>query len=550
MSITTVSFEQSDPKSMEAAIQTLKAAKLKYYYGLALAEDEQLLRSVAVAGIAGPGYFWMIGDTGLNGKEFDADDPIVKALYGIGSLRWIPMSPETWKQISWDFNSIPNCRKSSFRQWSRSMLDPNEFFTNVEFFDAVTNIEFDGASGKVRLDPKTQTRDVNSVRYALMNMLTDSQGSVGDKLLFQSKSQPTTISVAATIRFCKSHHSSMPTTPQFRPINCLLEVDQSLIGQGIRTSGLVLCGLTILNAVGWMCFTILPQIQIHPRLTTSLSVHALRWRDRDGNLHHSMGLQEPVSTEALNVACLSSGCCRLDLPVDPLRWVRGDLASYDTYGRVTKTAGSCACESQTNQIIFYVFFFLLNASALVIANWQSYLSRNYETEFNESANIAFSMLLLTEAAVLGLPVLFLVKKDAGSFFLVRTILIVITSVGVLLPIFLPKVSLRNKLKFDSKRSLRSGSSRLDDSSAGFDSSAGMLSISRRRDDKSTKVPAMVVQTLESKRSDSANSLRVAEVFESGGNANVDDSEEFTEVRKVRVRRVSFIVENPPVLSSS
>ncbi|KAI2509785.1 hypothetical protein MHU86_4638 [Fragilaria crotonensis] len=280
-----------------------------------------------------------------------------------------------------------------------------------------------------------------------------------------------------------------------------------------------------------------------------------------------MGLQEPVSTEALDVACmsqlwlLSAGFttifsalfCKLwrlnkllasakrfkrvqievkDVlypfaillvlnftllavwtAVDPLRWVRGDLASYDTYGRVTKTAGSCACESQTNQTIFYVFFFLLNASALVIANWQSYLGRNYETEFNESANIAFSMLLLTEAAVLGLPVLFLVKNEAGSFFLVRTILIVITSVGVLLPIFLPKVSLRNKLKFDSKRSLKSGSSRLDGSSAELDASSGFLSIFRRRDADLTKVAAKVVQTLESQRSDSANSLRVAEVFE-------------------------------------
>ena len=235
--------------------------------------------------------------------------------------------------------------------------------------------------------------------------------------------------------------------------------------------------------------------------------------------------------------------------VDPLRWVRGDKASYDTYGRVTKTVGSCACESQTNQTIFYVFFFLLNASALVIANWQSYQGRNYETEFNESANIAFSMLLLTEAAVLGLPVLFLVKEEPGAFFLVRTILIVITSIGVLLPIFLPKVSLRNKLKFDSKRSLRSGSSRLDGSSSAFDLSAGILFIPNSRDAGPTPKSAKVVQTLESQRSDSASSLRVEEVFESSSKA-MDDSDGFPGVRKVRVRRVSFHAENAPAWPSS
>ena len=90
MRVTTVSFEQSDPKSMNAAIQDLERANLTYFYGLALAEDEQLLRAVAKAGMAGPGYFWMIGDTGLNGKDFDADDPIVKALYGIGFLTMDP----------------------------------------------------------------------------------------------------------------------------------------------------------------------------------------------------------------------------------------------------------------------------------------------------------------------------------------------------------------------------------------------------------------------------------------------------------------------------
>ncbi|KAI2509784.1 phosphatidylinositol phospholipase C [Fragilaria crotonensis] len=241
MSITTVSFEQSDPKSMEAAIQTLKAAKLKYYYGLALGEDEQLLRSVAVAGIAGPGYFWMIGDTGLNGKEFDADDPIVKALYGIG---YLTMDPDVTGNMEKSFmgfqfdlelqeefiSAVKNLDRKTFSDFNLTENAPeyswwvtlsydaiiasglaacsiqNEFFTNVEFFDAVTKVNFDGASGKVRLDPKTQTRDVNSVRYAVMNMLTVSEGSVGDKLLFQSR-------VATYYDLSRSDNAALQVTP-------------------------------------------------------------------------------------------------------------------------------------------------------------------------------------------------------------------------------------------------------------------------------------------------------------------------------------------------
>ncbi|KAI2509762.1 G-protein coupled GABA receptor [Fragilaria crotonensis] len=552
MSITTVSFEPSDPKSMEAAIQTLKAANLKYFYGLALGEDEQLLRSVAEAGITGPGYFWMMNDTGLDGKEFDADDPIVEALNGIG---YKTMDPDVTGNMETNFmgfqfdselqeefiSAMKNLDRKTFSDFNLTENVPEyswwvtlsydaiiasglaacsiqkEIFTNIEFFEAVTNVEFDGASGKVRLDPKTQSRDVNTVRYALMNMLTDSQGSVGDKLRFQAR-------VASHYDLSSSDKAAVQVTPFIFADNSTtppdqlppLEVDQSLIGQGIRISGLVLCGLTILNAVGWMLFTryyrrskVIRGSQ--PPFLYMLCVGVIVM----ATSIIPMGLQEPVSKQALDVACmsqlwlLSAGFttifsalfCKLwrlnkllasakrfkrvqievkDVlypfaillvlnftllavwtAVDPLRWVRGDLSSYDTYGRVTKTAGSCACESQTNQTIFYVFFFLLNASALVIANWQSYLSRNYETEVNEHESIAISMLMLTEAAVLGLPVLFLVKNDAGAFFLVRTILIVITSVGVLLPIFLPKVSLRNQRKFDRKRSLRPSSSLLE-----------------------------------------------------------------------------------------
>ena len=183
----------------------------------------------------------------------------------------------------------------------------NEFFTNVEFFDAVTNVNFDGASGKVRLDPTTQTRDVNSVRYAVMNMLTDSEGSVGDKLLFQSR-------VATYYDLSRSDNAALQVTPFIYADNSTippkalppLEVDQSLIGQGIRISGLVLCGLTILHAVGWMCFTRYYRRSkfirgSQPPFLYMLCVGVIVM----ATSIIPMGLQEPVSTQALDVACMS-----------------------------------------------------------------------------------------------------------------------------------------------------------------------------------------------------------------------------------------------------
>jgi hypothetical protein len=140
--------------------------------------------------------------------------------------------------------------------------------------------------------------------------------------------------------------------------------------------------------------------------------------------------------------------------VDPLRWVRQDLDSTDVFGRATESFGSCSSESKTNEIIFNTFFCLFNFSALAVANWQSYQARNLQTEFNESSNITMSMFFMTEAALLGLPVLYLTEINPAAHFLVRALLIVIMSFAVLISIFLPKVALRNKLKLDATRSIK------------------------------------------------------------------------------------------------
>ena len=50
---------------------------------------------------------------------------------------------------------------------------------------------------------------------------------------------------------------------------------------------------------------------------------------------------------------------------------------------------------------------------------------------------------LLEVFVLGIPVLFLASSDPSTNFLIRSILVAVTSLSVLLPIFLPKYVQRN-----------------------------------------------------------------------------------------------------------
>ena len=182
-----------------------------------------------------------------------------------------------------------------------------ESFTREELFDVITHFEFDGASGKVRLDPKTQTRDVSSVRYALMNMLIGGPGSETGTLLFEarvsmyydlSKNDNTALIVEPFI------FADNSTTPPY-PLPPLV-VDQNYIGDGVRVSGLVLCGLTILTALGWICFTVYYRRSkfirgSQPPFLYMLCVGVIVM----ACAIIPMSLQEPVSIELLNVACMA-----------------------------------------------------------------------------------------------------------------------------------------------------------------------------------------------------------------------------------------------------
>jgi hypothetical protein len=86
MRVTSVSFEKGNPTSMTAAILAMQESELKYFYAIAALDDEELLREARRVGIAGPGYSWVLADTGLHKMTFDADDPIIEAMHGIGFL--------------------------------------------------------------------------------------------------------------------------------------------------------------------------------------------------------------------------------------------------------------------------------------------------------------------------------------------------------------------------------------------------------------------------------------------------------------------------------
>ena len=537
------------PGSAAAAMEELRKSNLNYFFGIPYLEPNveiEFMREASRAGLTGPGFTWFLSDARLDELEFGRDDQeMIDAINGLGILVLNPKVPPSAEPTLMNFQfdtrmqeefieSVKNVDDEFFVNYNLTKEEPifsywvalaydsvllpvfaacsidKEFFSAEELFQAISLSDFQGATGRIRLSNDTQTRDPMSIQFAVMNAVIAEGTSDDGKVRFERRT-------TELVRFDEAGHgdilndfiySDNSTNPPL-PMPPL-EVNLNLINNGSRISGLALCALVILIALGWMVFTYLHRRAKYIRGSQPPFLYMLCI----GVIVMTasiipMSLQEPIPISTLNVSCmsqlwlLSAGFttafsalfCKIwrlnkvvrssmrfrrmkvrikDVlypfaillslnfilltvwtVVDPLLWVRTDDVHYTTSGQSSRSTGSCASSSRKNEIVFYTFLCLFNFVGLGCANWQSYKARNLKTEFNESSNITMSMLFMTEAALLGLPVLFLVGDDPSAFFLVRSVLITIISLGVLMPIFVPKVALRNKKTLDVTRVMTS-----------------------------------------------------------------------------------------------
>ncbi len=402
-----------------------------------------------------------------------------------------------WYGLSYDALLLPAIAACSIDK---------EFFTGSELYDAITRTEFAGATGKIRLSHK-QTRDPTSVQFALTNVIIDESASLDGKVRFSNRISKlfhfsADSPMEALNPFIYSDNSTIPPPALPSPV-----VDMHFIGHNSKVSGLALCCLVECVALGWIAFT----WWYRKKRVIAGSQPPFLYMLCFGVMVMAasiipMSLEEPVQTSVLNVSCmsqlwlLSTGFtttfsalfCKIwrlnkliqssksfkrinvrtqDVlypfmillslnflllivwsATDPLVWTRAPLDGEDVFGRPSDTAGFCASQSRQNSHIFYSFFFMQNLAALFCANWQNYKARNLHNDFHESASISLSMLFLTEGAILGMPVLFLVGSDPSAFFLVRSVLITVVCLGVMMPIFTPKLSLKTSSR-TQRRSL-------------------------------------------------------------------------------------------------
>lgn len=135
--------------------------------------------------------------------------------------------------------------------------------------------------------------------------------------------------------------------------------------------------------------------------------------------------------------------------VAPVEWKRQDMDSHDQYGRVLATYGSCT-SSNSKTKWFLLTLFLLNFLAVLLSNVQIFLARNLPQQLNETKEVAFSMLMLLEACLVGAPVLIVVRDSPTARFLVSISLVVVVCMAILVP------QIPNKVQRQRHISIRSG----------------------------------------------------------------------------------------------
>jgi len=127
--------------------------------------------------------------------------------------------------------------------------------------------------------------------------------------------------------------------------------------------------------------------------------------------------------------------------IAPLEFVRTNKQGTDPWNRPIGSYGQCKSTSGAagNSIPYLVVIAVVNVTALVVANYESYRARNVLTEFNESSYIAMANASFLQAIVVCVPIIFLTRENPQAYFVVLSVVLFIISGAILGFIFVPKM---------------------------------------------------------------------------------------------------------------
>lgn len=180
-----------------------------------------------------------------------------------------------------------------------------EFFTGLELFEAfAVRTSFEGASGFVKFDESTGTRDYNTLSYKIVNVVTQSPNAT-ERITFNStltsyQNGMEWVQVAPFV------YSDGTTIQPPRPGLPVLTVDLNLIGDGARIFGLTLSVLVMVVSTGFAIWTLIYRKSVVVRLTQPFFLSMICIGTfMIGAAIVFMSLQEPVSETVLDVTCMT-----------------------------------------------------------------------------------------------------------------------------------------------------------------------------------------------------------------------------------------------------
>ena len=118
--------------------------------------------------------------------------------------------------------------------------------------------------------------------------------------------------------------------------------------------------------------------------------------------------------------------------IDPPTWNRIEISDGFSYGTCWSRTGNAS-------IVLMSLLAVLNLLAVAVANIQAYQTRSLSDEYSESQCIALAMALILQLFVVGIPLAIIVRTDPSAFFFILVSIVFITSMSLLLLIFVPKM---------------------------------------------------------------------------------------------------------------
>mmetsp|Transcript_31805 Transcript_31805/g.65305 ORF Transcript_31805/g.65305 Transcript_31805/m.65305 type:complete len:897 (-) Transcript_31805:96-2786(-) len=526
---------------LREAVQSVKETGYRYIFYIGFPENVNFFLKEAVRQeLTGEDYFWFFGNEAMFEEIVDKDSLLDQAYNGVGFLQpsagregfgggydaflsaWRNLDSAATGHFSDIVPKYPNFEYNFTSEvpigWAMLAYDTvvamglaaceatadGEYFNGTELLQNLP-LSFDGASGLVKFENSSSTRQSTSSLMEIVNLKRN--GVEGGKVKYEASSstvlQPNVDgSLWNTVQISPFIYADGTTTapPDLPPINDGKGVDYHYIGK-LRILGYLLASVVAVTSIsfaGWTFHNRKTRVAraSQPPFLVIICVGAIIMASSIITMSFD---DQYFSTKAASVACmatpwlLSTGFAttfsalfsktwrinkvltqpnrfqRVTVGVKdvispfiaffttnsiilicwtilaPLEFIRtANKVGTDQFNRTISSYGSCMAASDTraDPTLFAGFLAAWNTLIVAFTTYQAYVARNISTDYSESKYIAYCIVSILQAFIMGIPIVILLNQSEDAHrtaFLVQSLFVFIVTMVILLLIFVPKI---------------------------------------------------------------------------------------------------------------